>query len=296
MSHDARGGARRFLLRVTLSSTALFPKHMKPTRRMLPFAPIALAAALAACKSDLLSPEFENPAAGKAVLFIGNSLTYYNDLPVMVQGLADAAGGDSLIIGMVAGPDMALVDHWKKGDAQKMIASRRWDFVVLQQGPSSTSINRDSLRTLVAMFAPLIADAGGKAVLFSAWPAIDRRQDFARAAESYRLAAEDVGGLYAPVANAWVEAWDRDAGLQLYADGLHGNTAGSYLAALVIYARILGKSPVGLPSRIPMRNGNALTVPAAVNALLQEAAWAAVQPTIAAGRRSASHQALTTSH
>ena len=219
------------------------------------------------------------------MLFIGNSLTYYNDLPIMVQGLADVAGGDSLIIGMVAGPDMALVDHWKTGDAQKAIASRHWDYVVLQQGPSSTAINRDSLRLLTGMFAPLIRNAGGKAVLFSAWPAMDRRQDFARAAESYRLAAEDVGGLYAPVANAWVEAWNRDATLQLYADGLHGNTAGSYLAALVIYSRIFGRSPVGLPARISMRNGNALTVPTDINTLLQEVAWSAVEPTLPTSRR-----------
>jgi len=55
-----------------------------------------------------------------------------------VQGIADAAGGDSLIIAMVAGPDMALVDHWKSGSAREAIDSRKWDYVVLQQGPSST--------------------------------------------------------------------------------------------------------------------------------------------------------------
>jgi hypothetical protein len=198
----------------------------------------------------------------------------------MVQGIADAAGGDSLIIAMVAGPDMALVDHWNQGDAQKKINGGHWDFVVLQQGPSSTSINRDSLRTLTKMFGPLIAKAGGKAVLFSAWPASDRRVDFGPAAESYRLAALDVGGLYAPVANAWVEGWKRDASLQLYSDGLHASNAGSYLAALTIYARIFGKSPVGLPATISLRNGETISFSASLTKLLQEAAWAAVQPTL----------------
>jgi len=78
-------------------------------------------------------------------------------------------------------------------------------------------VNRDSLtlRTLAQLFAPSISSAGARAVLFSAWPALDRRQDFPRAAESYRLAAADVNGLYAPVANAWIEAWNRDPGLSL---------------------------------------------------------------------------------
>ena len=242
---------------------------------------IALAAAIStACLNDVASPQYANPAAGKAVLFVGNSLTYYNDVPILVQGLADAAGGDSLIIAVTAGPDMALVDHWNQGNVQKVIASRHWDFVVLQQGPSSTDINRDSLRIMAKLFAPLIASAGGKPILFSAWPAKDRRQDFPAAAESYRLAAEDVGGLYAPVANAWIEAWNRDGTLSLYADGLHGNSAGSYLAALVIYSRLFARTPVGLPDTFHLRNGQMVTIPASLNALLQQSAWAAVQPTL----------------
>jgi hypothetical protein len=245
---------------------------------MLSLVSVSLAVAIAC--SGTTSPQFENPAAGKAVLFIGNSLTYYNDLPILVQGIADAAGGDSLIIDMVARPDMALVDHWNAGAAQHAIASRHWDYVVLQQGPSSTDVNRDSLRTLTKMFAPLITGAGGKAVLFSAWPSIGRRQDFPRAAESYRLAAEDVSGLYAPVANAWIEAWNRDANLQLYVDDLHGNSVGSYLAALTIYSTIFRKSPVGLPPTFRLRNGRTVSFAAPLTSLLQEAAWAAVQPTL----------------
>jgi len=176
---------------------------------------------------------------------------------------------------------MALVDHWNAGAAQKAIAARHWDYVVLQQGPSSTDVNRDSLRTLTKMFAPLIANAGGKAVLFSAWPPVERRQDFAPAAESYRLAATDVGGLYAPVANAWIEAWTRDANLQLYIDDLHGNSVGSYLAALTIYSTIFRKSPVGLPASFKLRNGRTVSFSSSLTSLLQEAAWAAVQPTLA---------------
>jgi hypothetical protein len=226
------------------------------------------------------SPQFPNPATGKRVLFIGNSLTYTNDLPIMVQGLADAAGGDSLVIAMVAGPNMALVDHWYRSEARSAIGSGHWDYVVLQQGPSSTVINRDSLRTLTVMFAARIKNSGGRTVLFSAWPASDRRQDFDRAAESYRLAAEDVRGLYAPVANAWIEAWNRNPDLSLYADGLHGNVTGSYLAALVIYSTIFQRSPIGLPATFKLRTGGSLSFPAELNALLQEAAWAAVLPTL----------------
>jgi hypothetical protein len=49
---------------------------------------------------------------GRRILFAGNSLTYVNDLLGMLQSLADSAGGDRLAVETVAGPNVALVDHW----------------------------------------------------------------------------------------------------------------------------------------------------------------------------------------
>ena len=47
-------------------------------------------------------------APGSAILFVGNSLTYVNDLPGMVRRVAEAAGG-GLRVEMVAGPNLALI-------------------------------------------------------------------------------------------------------------------------------------------------------------------------------------------
>jgi hypothetical protein len=172
---------------------------------------------------------------GRRILFVGNSLTYANDLPGIVQALADSAGGDRLAVETVAGPDMALVDHWHEGTARREIARGGWEFVVLQQGPSSVEANRDSLRMFTARFAAGIAKVSARPALYAVWPTAGRQQDFPRAIESYTLAASDVNGLLFPVASAWLAAWQRDATLQLYAsDGLHPTITGSYLAALVI--------------------------------------------------------------
>jgi hypothetical protein len=59
---------------------------------------------------------------GRRILFVGNSLTYVNDLPGIVQALADSAGGDRLAVATVAGPDLALVDHWNEGTSRREIA------------------------------------------------------------------------------------------------------------------------------------------------------------------------------
>ena len=210
------------------------------------------------------------------MLFIGNSLTYFNDLPGIVQALADSAGGDKIAVATVAGPDLALVDHWNDGAAQREIARGGWELVVLQQGPSSTDVNRDSLRTFARRFAEEIAKVSARPALYSVWPTAGRRQDFARAIESYTLAATDVNGVLLPVASAWLSAIQRDAGPELYAaDGLHPTVAGSYLAALVIYAKLLDRSPVGLPARLRLRSGTIVTIDPPTASMLQEVAASA---------------------
>jgi hypothetical protein len=215
---------------------------------------------------------------GRPVLFIGNSYTYVNDVPGIVQAFADSTGGESLAVETVAQPDYALVDHLADGTAQREIAKRAWSFVVLQQGPSSVEVNRDTLRLATKAFAPLVATAGGKTALFSAWPTIARRVDFPRAIESYKLAATDVGGVFLPVASAWLATWDRDSTIALYDfDGLHASVVGSYLSALVIYGRLTNHSVVGLPRSLHLRSGYTITVDARTAALLQDAAAAALQ-------------------
>ena len=213
---------------------------------------LVLPLTLAACLSSAVSgPELSG--TGTPVLFVGNSLTYVNDLPGIVQALADSAGGPALAVETVAFPDYALIDHWNEGvasgRARGEIAKGGWKFVVLQQGPSSVDVNRDTLRLATKLFAQDMAKVGATPALLSAWPTIDRRQDFPRAIESYTLAATDVNGVLLPVAAAWLAAWKRDSTLGLYSDGLHPSIAGSYLSALAVYAALQHHSPVGLPSR-----------------------------------------------
>jgi len=235
---------------------------------------LGLPLALAACLSSAVTgPQLVG--TGTPVLFIGNSLTYVNDVPGIVQALADSAGG-SLAVETVAFPDYALIDHWNEGvaagRARGEIAKGGWKFVVLQQGPTSVGVNRDTLRLATKLFAQDMAKIGATPALFSAWPTIDRRQDFPRSIESYTLAAGDVNGVLLPIATAWLAAWKRDSTLALYSDGLHASIAGSYLSALVIYAVFERRSPVGLPSRVRLRSGATVFVDPKVTAVLQAAA------------------------
>jgi hypothetical protein len=149
------------------------------------------------CSLGPTSPDDDpepDPAATTRILFVGNSLTYVNDLPGMVKALADSAGIPTVQTAQVAKPDYALEDHWSDGQARTVIAKGGWHYVVMQQGPSAVLANRANLRLWAATFAELIRTKGGTPALYQIWPQLVNFSDFDASSESYRLAAEDVNG------------------------------------------------------------------------------------------------------
>lgn len=189
------------------------------------------------------------------VLFIGNSLTYSNNLPAIVAALAEASQQKRFVYKTIALPNFSLEDHWNQGDAQKAIAKDKWDVVVLQQGPSSLPESRELLLEYTRRFAQAIRAVGATPALYMVWPSAARANDFARVMESYQLAAQEVKGILFPVGAAWREAWKREAKLALYTqDQFHPSVMGSYLAALVMYEKLYGKSPLGLPASLQLRS------------------------------------------
>ena len=220
---------------------------------------------------------------GRPVLFIGNSLTYYNDLPLIVEALADSVPGltptQRISTAMAAYPDFALYDHWADGNAVRAIDNKtKWDVVILQQGSSALEESRVLLRDWTKRFDEKIRAAGARTAMYAVWPNAARQFDFDRVNESYTLAATDVGGMLFPVGEAWRAAWRRNANLALYSsDGLHPTVSGSYVAGLVITSMLLDKSPVGMPARLTLRSGATITIPQADATILQQAAAEAIE-------------------
>jgi hypothetical protein len=217
------------------------------------------------------------PAGGIHVLFVGNSLTYVNDLPGTVAALG-ASVGDTIRVSSATGADLALIDHLNGAtNALAQLKAGGWNYVVLQQGSSTLPVNRDSLTLWTKMFDPYIKAAGAKTALYMVWPTSDRAAFFDDCRLAYQQAAQSVNGVFMPAGEAWLKAWAFDPSLQLYSsDGLHPTPLGTYLAALVIYERITGHDARALPSNA-MVAGKSLLLQSTVVRQLQAAAHAANQ-------------------
>ena len=238
-------------------------------RRMFAVSGVLLSGLSCLSVSRSISPL---PAGGHHVLFIGNSLTYVNDLPGTVAAIAESAG-DTIRVASEAGPNLALIDHLTGSTAAvDHIAQGGWEFVVLSQGPTPRGICRDSLILWTKLFDPLIRKVGAKPALFMTWPASDQTGIFDDVRISFQQAAAAVNGVFMPAGEAWRSALRVDPALSVWGpDGFHPSSVGTFLAALEIYERITGRDARTLPPRA-FSNGLPLNLPEATIRTLQAAA------------------------
>ncbi len=182
------------------------------------------------------------------VLFIGNSLTYANDVPALVESIGKA-NGIHIETRTIAFPDYSLEDHWNQGESRRALARSKWNFVVLQQGPSSLPESRALLVDYTRRFAAEASRAGAKIALYMVWPSAARFRDFDGVNLSYQTAARAVGGVFLPAGEAWRAAWRENPDLRFYSsDYFHPSRLGSCLAAIVISQGLTGKAPLKIPS------------------------------------------------
>jgi hypothetical protein len=231
------------------------------------------------------------------VLFIGNSYTYYNDLPSVIADLTrDARETRPIVAEQLTVGGATLESHVERGEAVRRIragSSRgAWDVVVLQE--QSTRPLEDTAKMYRAVRA-LAAEArrvGARPALYVTWARLARPHAQDTLSRAYRRIAAELGALVVPVGDAWamIRGTDEAIGRSLFiGDGSHPSPSGTYLAASTFYATLYGKSPVGLSSTSRRTNDQPMpgspagspAVPLAkeLAARLQMAAWRVVSGT-----------------
>lgn len=180
------------------------------------------------------TPGNELPVLG-SIVFVGNSLTYTNDLPALVNAEA-AKRGYSLKLAVFAIPNTALEDHWNDGQVQRLLETEHWDFVVVQQGPSSQSDGRIMLEEYGMKFKELCDKNGAKLAFFMVWPAKANYHTFDGVIRNYANAAALTNSLLCPVGRDWKEYMDNTGDFSYYGPDLfHPSRKGSERAASIIY-------------------------------------------------------------
>lgn len=134
----------------------------------------------------------ENTAKDVNVLFIGNSLSYYHDMPQTVQKMVDETH-PTIKIEQITFPGMSITDHLsnivtsktengiatrikvegEKTETEIKIAEKKWDVIILQTGTVSVLIPENRIQKVgkaIAEIKKLVTNPNCKFILFQTWP------------------------------------------------------------------------------------------------------------------------------
>ena len=209
------------------------------------------------------------------VLFLGNSHTYYNDMPRLFAMMCGELTGKEPGVTMLAYSGRSLAWHMEEFFSLRFaLLYGGYDYCVIQQqahpfpGEETTAENAEKIVSLCA--------AGGvKPVLYMTWAERVRPENAAMLSRFYRRLAEKTGALLCPVGELFEATRTGHPEIDLYAgDGEHASPAGDYLIAASFTALLTGRGDL---SRLSARcldfrspDGGIVRDPAAAVSALDE--------------------------
>jgi hypothetical protein len=199
------------------------------------------------------------------VLFIGNSFTSTNDLPLVVSRVASSLG-DRVDYDVSAPGGSTLAQHLSDPSTLAKIDAEPWNDVVLQEQselrtfPSSEEDQQSTPYAVQLVDLIRRHDPATEVIFFETWgyeggdqsncPVLPEVCSYSsmqeQLRESYGRLADLTDSSEALVGEAWKQSQARYPQIDLYSsDGKHPSAQGTYLAACVFYQALFGRSPVG---------------------------------------------------
>jgi hypothetical protein len=195
---------------------------------------------------------------GVRVLFIGNSLTFENDMPGLLRKLvASDAKNRPLYAVRYTPPGYTFAQDVTNHTVTGLLESIHWDDVVLQENSNISALDPlvrpdwmdapardlvDRIRVIGAeplFFLTSGYETGNPALALDSYGAMQDRIDL-----NYREVAGELSASLVPAGLAWSEAVGERPGTALWqADGVHPSLEGAYLNACVFYAVLYRRSP-----------------------------------------------------
>ncbi len=199
------------------------------------------------------------------VLFLGNSYTASNILPMMISEIA-LSFGDTINYDSNTPGGFTLQSHATNPNSLSKISQQNWDFVVIQAQSQEPSFPPSQVASQTYPYAQILIDSIAsnnsctEPVFFMTW---GRKNGDAANAANYpilgtylgmqwrlRQSYIEMGNLHeatvSPVGMSWKNSIQTNPSFDLYTvDESHPNIAGSYLAACTFYSTLFNKSCLG---------------------------------------------------
>ncbi|MCT4663996.1 MAG: PKD domain-containing protein [Flavobacteriales bacterium] len=200
----------------------------------------------------------------KSILFIGNSYTFYHNLPDLTKQIA-LSYQDTLEIQSHTPGGAPLQQHATNQQLTQLINSKNWDFVSIQAQSQEPSFPTGQFMNQTYPYAVQLVNTikdnneCTEPVFFMTWGrkngdanncavapwlcTYEGMDDSLRA--RYTFMANNTQSLISPVGAVWRYLRDNNTGIELYSpDESHPSLLGSYVAAQTFYTILFNKKPL----------------------------------------------------
>lgn len=191
------------------------------------------------------------------ILFVGNSYTYYNDMPAIFAELARENGHDISVDSVTKG-GRKLYENLVEGDEyhEKIVSlckKNQYDVLILQEQSYFALVDYEKFLEGLQGLTELVK--ARRVILYATWGrksgcplleelGISSAEMTDRLADVYGRAAVELGAEISSVGKAFLAVTEADPLLDLYMPDLsHPSRTGSALAALVHYVTVFGEFP-----------------------------------------------------
>jgi hypothetical protein len=179
-----------------------------------------------------------------SVLYLGNSLVYYNEIPRMTREVG-AREPRPLRVDSVTRSGVSLAQLWHDTEALSKVWSEHWDYVLIQGGGGGVGPSRNAalFNDYLGRFDATVRKSGAQPLFYMVWRIENPDQHNADAlAAAKRLKMPVV-----PAGLAWTDLTSRGRFKRLDWDGVHQDAFGAYLVACTVYSTIYNKPAHGAP-------------------------------------------------
>ncbi len=176
------------------------------------------------------------------VLMIGNSHTYFNDMPHLFATMCESLGQEKPNVTMLAYSGRALRWHTKEYFSIRFaLLYGNYDYCVIQQlGHPFPGLEKTEPE--VRALAALCKACGTKPVLYMTWAKKDDPEQISEISAAYRTLSERYDTLLAPIGELFETLRMRHPEIELYwRDGSHASKNASYLIAATFASLLTGR-------------------------------------------------------
>lgn len=195
---------------------------------------------------------FSQESEPDKILFVGNSFTYFWNMPQMVEAMAKDQGVPLTTAQSTVGGSN-LEQHWKEEKdtrTQDLLKNEEWDYVVLQDHSMSTIDAPERFSTYATRLIDLVKEKGATPLLSMTWAYDSNPLMQKTIGPAYLELGMETGVKVVPVGSIFMAAQEARPELNLYFDDKHPSYIGSYLIALIYYKYFTGRSVMEIPNRL----------------------------------------------